>query len=274
MPRIWFITGCSKGLGLAIANAAWQDGDSVIATARKPETLASLVDKYGSDRVAALPLDVTSPEQVSSAVAAGLDKFGRIDVVVNNAGYADIAPFEDASLDSFRAQIEANFLGVVYVTKAVLPHLRKQRSGRILQVSSVGGRLASPGLSAYQAAKWAVGGFSEVLQKEVASFGIKVTILEPGGIKTDWARSTDDAAEVSEPYRAVMDQIQGMRKQYSHLRGDPAEMARAVLHVSKVDEPPLRLLLGREVRALVKGAAAALAASDDKWQETTMLNFE
>lgn len=273
MPRIWFVTGSSKGLGLAIVEAALRDGDSVVATARKPETLTHLVEKYGSSRVLALPLDVTNVDQVESAVKAGLDRFGSLDIVVNNAGYADIAPLEDTSLESFRAQIEANLMGVVYVTKAVLPALRKQGSGRILQVSSVGGRLATPGLSAYQAAKWAVGGFSEVVQKEVASFGIKVTILEPGGIKTDWAGMADDDIEVSEPYHPIITQVQGMRKQYAHLRSEPAEMAQTILQISKVPDPPLRLLLGRETSDLVKKAASELAASDEKWKAATLLSI-
>lgn len=273
MPRVWFVTGSSKGLGLAIVEAALRDGDFVVATARKPETLTHLVEQYGSSRVLALPLDVTKIDQVESAVKAGLERFGGLDVLVNNAGYADIAPFEDTSLESFHAQIEANFLGVVYVTKAVLPSLRKQGSGRILQVSSVGGRLATPGLSAYQAAKWAVGGFSEVLQKEVASFDIKVTILEPGGIKTDWAGMADGDIEVSEPYHSVITQVQRMRKQYSHLRSEPFEMAETILKISKVADPPLRLLLGRETSGLVKKAASELAASDEKWEAATLLSL-
>jgi NAD(P)-dependent dehydrogenase (short-subunit alcohol dehydrogenase family) len=161
-------------------------GDSVIATARKVEPLKDLVAKHG-DRVMPLALDVTDGEAVREAVEAGHRRFGRIDVVVNNAGYGDVAAIEDVSLESFRAQIDTNFFGVVYVTKAVLPILREQGSGHILQVSSLGGRIGSVGLAAYQSAKGAVGGFSTGLAQEVAPFGIKVTVLEPGGIRTPWS---------------------------------------------------------------------------------------
>ena len=271
MARIWFITGCSKGLGLRITEAALDDGDSVVATARKPEALNHLVEKYGADRVLALGLDVSSSNQVLDAVDAAVQRFGRLDVVVNNAGYADIEAFEDGSIESFRAQIDTNFLGVVYVTKAVIPVMRKQGGGRILQVSSVGGRLSTPGLSAYQSAKWAVGGFSSVVQKEVAPFNIKMTVLEPGAIQTDWAKTGDGGLVVSEGYEQTVTAFHKLRTQHLNRGSDPAAMARTIVHMSKVPEPPMRLLLGPMTTSLVQQAAKDSAESDAKWEDATNL---
>ncbi|KAH0497699.1 hypothetical protein TgHK011_004988 [Trichoderma gracile] len=273
MARIWFVTGSSKGLGLAIVEAALADGDNVVATARNPSTVKHLLEKYGPDRVLPLALDVSKNDQVESAVKAAVDKFGRIDVVVNNAGYAIPQALEDTSVELFRDQIDTNFLGTVYVTKAVTPILRKQQSGRILQVSSVGGRLATPGLSAYQAAKWAVGGFTGVVAKELAPFGIKLTVLEPGGMKTDWAGFSEDELVISEPYQQTVGAFQKIREQYSQLRSDPKKVADVIVKISKVDDPPLKLLLGPETVDLVKQAAAELAASDEKWRDATLLKI-
>ncbi|KAL7933910.1 NAD(P)-binding protein [Trichoderma chlorosporum] len=273
MARIWFVTGSSKGLGLAIVEAALADGDNVVATARNPATVNHLVEKYGPDRILPLALDVVNNEQVESTVKAAIDKYGRIDVVVNNAGYAIPRSLEDTSIDIFRDQIDANLLGTVYVTKAVTPILRKQKSGRILQVSSVGGRLSTPGLSAYQAAKWAVGGFTLVLAKELAPFGIKLTVLEPGGMKTDWAGFADEDDYSSEPYEQTVGAFKKIREQYKNYRSEPAKVADVILKISKEEEPPLRLLLGPETVDLVKEAAEQLAASDEKWKAATLLSI-
>lgn len=204
MPRIWFITGPSRGLGHDIAEAALKNGDSVIATARNPEQLNSPVSRLSSECILPVPLDVIDNNQVLQAVKSGYEQFGRIDVGVNNAGYTNTAAVEDVEVEDFRAQLEANLMGVVYVSKAVLPILRQQRSGHIFQISSVEGRIGAPGLSAYQSAKWAVGGFSAVLAQEFAPLGIRVTVLEPGGIKTDWAGSSMQVPPVSEPYQATV----------------------------------------------------------------------
>lgn len=273
MARIWFVTGSSKGLGLAIVEAALADGDNVVATARNPDTVKHLVEKYGPDRILPFALDVSNADQVQSAVKAAIDKYGRLDVVVNNAGYAVPLALEDTPINVFRDQIDANLLGTVYVTKAVVPIMRNQKSGRILQVSSVGGRLSTPGLSAYQAAKWAVGGFTSVVAKEVAPFGIKLTVLEPGGMKTDWAGFADEALPISEPYEQTVGAFQKIREQYKDFRSEPVKVADVILKISKEEEPPLRLLLGPETVDLVKQAAAELAASDEKWKAATLLNI-
>ncbi|TVY49072.1 putative oxidoreductase [Lachnellula occidentalis] len=274
MSNVWFITGTSRGLGLAIAEAALNAGASVIATARNPSQLDHLVSKYGVDKVLPLALDVSNNDAVLRAVKAGHDKFGRIDIVVNNAGYGDTAAVEDTTVESFHAQINTNLLGVIYVTKAVLPILRKQGSGHIFQVSSLGGRVGTPGLSAYQSAKWAVGGFSTVLAQEVAPLGIKITVLEPGGIRTDWAGSSMKILPVSEPYKqtvgAVTDMLRIHAKEFPSL---PEKIADIVLKLSKEKEPPLRLLLGPEAGEYAANAAKTIAESDEKWRYLTLSSF-
>ena len=280
MARIWFITGSSRGLGRALTQAVLDAGDSVAATARRPEQLQSFVDEYGAERVLALALDVTDEAQVNQAVGKAQAAFGRIDVVVNNAGYAETAALEDATTESFRHQIDANFLGVVYVTKAVVPIMRKQeplalpdgRRGHILQVSSLGGRMGSPGLSAYQSAKWAVGGFSTALSAEVAPLGIRITVLEPGGMATDWAGSSMGITPISEPYQQTVGAFKTMLDGLQEAGPtDPGAIARAVVHVSRADDPPLRLLLGADTPDYARMAADALAQSDAKWHKVTIL---
>src|SRR6185437_7921336 len=204
----------------------------------------------------------------AAAVAAGTAAFGRIDVVVNNAGYANLAAVEDITLDDFRAQVDANLFGVVNVTKAALPALRARGAGHVIQVSSIGGRLATPGLSAYQAAKWAVGGFSEVLAREVGPLGIKVTVLEPGGMQTDWAGSSMRVPPVSPPYQPTVGAVAAMHG--GGALGDPAKVARVVLAVAAMAEPPLRLILGSEAYAYAAAAAQARAESDAAWHHLSV----
>jgi NAD(P)-dependent dehydrogenase (short-subunit alcohol dehydrogenase family) len=186
MSKVWFITGSSRGLGRALTEAVLEAGHRVVATARRPEQLAEFVKTYG-ERIGTVKLDVTSPQDAESAVAAAINAFGRIDVVVNNAGYGFAGAFEEMSVDEFRGQIDTNFWGVVHVTRAVLPILRRQGAGLLIQITSSGGRMAVPGLSAYHAAKFAVEGFSEALAQEIKPLGLKLTIVEPGGFRTDWA---------------------------------------------------------------------------------------
>ena len=185
MSKVWLVTGSASGLGRNIAEAVLASGDRLVATARDPRRLEDLVKKFG-DQIRAAPLDVADEDAAHAAVQVAAEAFGRLDVVVNNAGYGDIAPFEQLSSERFKALVDTNFYGVVYVTRAALPIMRKQKSGCILQISSVGGRLALPGSAAYHAAKWAVGGFTEALAQEVAPFGVKVCALEPGGMRTNW----------------------------------------------------------------------------------------
>jgi NAD(P)-dependent dehydrogenase (short-subunit alcohol dehydrogenase family) len=269
--QVFLLTGSSRGLGREIAEAVLAAGHRLVATARNPDTLAGLAERYG-DQVVTAALDVTDPAAAQAAVAAGVAAFGRIDVVVNNAGYADLAAVEDVTLDDFRAQVDANLFGVVNVTKAALPVLRAQGSGHVIQVSSIGGRLATPGLSAYQAAKWAVGGFSEVLAREVGPLGIKVTVLEPGGMQTDWAGSSMTVPPVSEPYQATVGAMAAVHDGLGSAGalGDPAKVAQVVLTVAAMAEPPLRLILGSEAYAYSAAAARARAESDAAWHDLTV----
>ncbi|HEY2076145.1 MAG TPA: SDR family NAD(P)-dependent oxidoreductase [Streptosporangiaceae bacterium] len=271
MPQVFFLTGTSRGLGRQIAEAALAAGHQLVATARQPDSLADLAGRYGS-QILPVALDVTDPAGAAAAVAAGTKAFGRLDVVVNNAGYANLAAVEDISLPDFRAQIDANLLGVVNVTKAALPVLREQRSGHIIQVSSIGGRLATAGLSAYQAAKWAVGGFSEVLAREVGPLGIKVTVLEPGGMQTDWAGSSMHVPPISQPYQPTVGAMARMHHELGSAGalGDPAKVAQVVLKVAAMPDPPLRLILGSEAYAYAMAAARARSESDAAWHDLTV----
>jgi NAD(P)-dependent dehydrogenase (short-subunit alcohol dehydrogenase family) len=270
MAKIWFITGASRGLGLAIAQAALEAGSSVIATARKPEQLNHLVEKFGTDRVLPLRLDVAHNDEVIRAVKAGHEKFGRIDVVVNNAGYANLASIEDIAMDDFEAQVATNFFGVVYVTKAMIPILREQGSGHIFQISSIGGRVATPGLAAYQSSKWAIGGFSTSLSQEVGPFGIKVTVIEPGGIRTDWAGSSMNIPDMSEPYKPIIGPFAEMHRAHSGKEVSlPSKIAGIIVKLAGDKDAPLRLLCGPDAVQYAEKAAEALAASDKKWRDVS-----
>jgi len=268
-PTVFVLTGSSRGLGRAIAEAVLDAGHQLVATARRPEQLDDLFAAH-TDQVLALALDVTDPAAAEAAIAAGRDRFGRIDVVVNNAGYANLAAVEDIDPDDFRAQVDTNLFGVVNVTKASLPVLREQGGGHVIQVSSIGGRLATAGLSAYQSAKWAVGGFSGVLAKEVEPLGIKVTVLEPGGMRTDWAGSSMSVPPISEPYQPTVGAMAAMHDGDNIMLGDPAKVAQVVLEVAAMDEPPLRLILGSEAYAYGTAAARAQAESDERWHDLTV----
>src|SRR5271163_3612289 len=213
MQQTWFITGSSRGLGRALVQAALDAGDLVVATARQPGQLADLAERYG-DRVLPLALDVTDADAVRAAVDVGAERFGRLDVVVNNAGYANIAPIETGDEADFRAQFETNFWGVYHVSKAVIPVLREQGAGLVMQISSVGGRVGgSPGIASYQAAKFAIDGFSRVLQAETAPFGVKVLVVEPSGFATDWAGSSMIIRDVPEAYAGTVGAVNtGLRQ--------------------------------------------------------------
>jgi NAD(P)-dependent dehydrogenase (short-subunit alcohol dehydrogenase family) len=270
MSKVWLITGSSRGLGRSLAEAVLEAGHKLVATARKPEQLADLVQKYG-EQVRAVALDVADAAAARKAVQAAVAAFGRLDVVVNNAGYGNLASIEDVTEEDFRAQIETNFYGVVNVTKAALPVLREQRDGHIIQISSIGGRSGSPGLSAYQSAKWAVEGFSEVLSKEVAPLGIKVSIVEPGGFRTDWGGSSMTISKWREEYNPALSTLTEWRRSLQGKeRGDPAKAAEVILRIVAMEEPPLRLLLGSDAVYLAGLIAAQRAASDEKWKKLSL----
>ncbi|MGW4276230.1 SDR family NAD(P)-dependent oxidoreductase [Streptomyces seoulensis] len=263
-PQVWFITGSSRGLGRALVAAALEAGHHVVATARRPETLAEEFAEYG-DRVLTLPLDVTSPEAARAAVEAATAHFGRVDVLVNNAGYANVSPIETADDDDFRAQFETNFWGVYNVTKAALPTLRRQGSGTVVQFSSVGGRVGgSPGIASYQAAKFAVDGFSRVLAAETAPFGVRVMVVEPSGFATDWAGSSMTVHAVPDAYdRTVGEMNRRVRQSTDGAAGDPRRAAEIIVRTVGREQVPGHLLLG------VNAATMALEHSRGRLAEAT-----
>jgi NAD(P)-dependent dehydrogenase (short-subunit alcohol dehydrogenase family) len=271
MSKVWFVTGSASGLGRNIAEAVLTSGDRLIATARDPRRLEDLVQKYG-DQVRAASLDVADEASAYAAVQVAMDTFGRLDVVVNNAGYGDVAPFEQLSSDSFKAVIDTNFYGVVNVTRAALPIMRKQRSGCILQISSVGGRLALPGSTAYHAAKWAVGGFTESLAQEVAPFGVKVCALEPGGMRTNWGtrahKNTPDLLPDYEPSVGAV--VNALHSLWGQENSDPAKVAQVIVRLAASDRLPPHLLLGSDAVKYAGEAEAARAVDADRWREVSV----
>lgn len=265
MGETWLITGSSRGLGRALVEAVLDAGDQVVATARHPEQLAELAERY-DDRVRAVALDVTDPIAVAAAVAAGVESFGGLDVVVNNAGYANVAPIETGEAADFRAQFETNFWGVYNVSRAVVPVLRRRGGGTIVQFSSVGGRVGgSPGIASYQAAKFAVDGFSRVLAAETEPFGIRVVVVEPSGFATDWAGSSMEVYDIPDDYKATLGaRIEQMDDPDSAFRaGDPARAAAIIVKTVKRESVPSHLLLG------VNAVEAALRYSQSQLDEAT-----
>jgi NAD(P)-dependent dehydrogenase (short-subunit alcohol dehydrogenase family) len=266
--KVWLITGSSRGFGAALARAALARGDQVIATARHIDQLAPLATDYGA-RVGLFPLDVTDAAAAQRAVEFGVGRFGRLDVVVNNAGYANSAAIEEMDPDDFRAQIEANLFGLVNVTRAALPVLRGQRSGVFVQFSSIGGRVGgTPGMGAYQTAKFAVEGFSEVLANEVRPFGINVIIVEPAAFRTNWQGSSMTMHEPGPDYRDTVGRMHEYRRAANGTEpGDPDRAADVITRVVDLAEPPRRLLLGANAVDTALAAGAQRNAEAEQWAE-------
>jgi NAD(P)-dependent dehydrogenase (short-subunit alcohol dehydrogenase family) len=271
MSKVWLITGSGNGLGRDIAEAALAAGDSVVAGARRTGELEALVARYG-ERVKPVTLEVRDETAAKAAVRLAVDAFGRLDVLVNNAGYGQFAPFEQMSPEDFRAVVDTCFYGVVYTTRAAVPVMRKQNSGHIFQVSSVGGRLAIAGNTPYHAAKWAVGGFSDALAMEVAPFGIKICTLEPGGIRTNWARRAgQNAPELLPAYEASVGAIlKLLRSLEGRSEGDPRKIANLIVQLANSDDVPLRLILGKDAEKRVRRAEADRASEAEKWRHLTL----
>jgi len=267
MSKVWLVTGSASGLGRYIADAVLASGDRLVATARDPRRLEDLVAKY-RDQVRTAPLDVVDEHAAHEAVQLAVKTFGRLDVVVNNAGYGDVAPFEQLSSERFKALVDTNFYGVVNVTRAALPIMRRQRSGCILQISSVGGRLALPGSSGYHAAKWAVGGFTEALAQEVAPFNVEVCALEPGGMRTNWGtRAFGSAPDMLPDYEpSVGAMSKALAPLWGHENSDPARVAQVVLRLAASDRLPAHLLLGSDALQYAGQAEAARAADAERWR--------
>ena len=266
MAKIWLITGSSRGLGRALGDAVLESGDMLVATARNPEQLGDLTARYG-ERVRVVAMDVTSEQAALGAITATIEAFGRLDVLVNNAGYGDVGSIEDTSLADFRAQIETNLFGVINVTKAAIPVMREQRSGHIIQFSSIGGRIGPVGRAPYAAAKWGVEGFSEVLAKELAPLGIKVTIVEPGGFRTDFAGASTTIRAGRLEYEETVGRVARFQRDYDGKQpGDPARAAAVVIHLASLDAPPLRLLLGTDAMNAAEQADLARLEADRAWR--------
>src|SRR6202162_2306218 len=271
MAKVWLITGSGNGLGRDIAEAALAAGDNVVAGARRTEELAPLVAQYG-ERVKPVTLEVREEAAAKAAVQAAVDSFGRLDVLVNNAGYGQFAPFEQMNAEDFQAVMDTCFYVVVSTRRAAIPVMRKQRSGYIFQVSSAGGRLAVAGNTPYHAAKWAVGGFSDALALEVAPFGVKVCTLEPGGIRTNWARRAgQNAPDLLPDYEAsVGSMLKMLRSLEGRSEGDPRKIADVIVHLANSDEVPVRLILGVDAEKRVQQAEAARASEAAKWRDLTV----
>jgi NAD(P)-dependent dehydrogenase (short-subunit alcohol dehydrogenase family) len=269
MSKVWFITGSSRGLGRALTETVLEAGHRVVATARQPEQLADLGKRYGK-QLRTVQLDVKSPAEAEKAVAAAIEAFGRIDIVVNNAGYGFMGAFEEMTPDEFKGQIDTNFWGVVHVTRASLPLLRKQGFGHIIQITSIGGRNAFPSLSGYHAAKFAVEGFSESLAQEIGPLGLKLTLVEPGGFRTDWAGASMAYAKPMAAYAPVMDTIRGYMQRHSGQQaGDPRKAAKAILQLVEMKEPPLRLPLGNDAMAILRHGYKTSVEELERWADLT-----
>src|SRR3984893_15514652 len=265
--KVWFITGTSKGFGRVWAEAALARGDRVAATARRVDTLAPLVERYGN-QVAAIALDVTDRAAVGAAIHQAHANFGRLDVVINNAGYGLFGTIEEVSETEARAQIETNLFGALWVTQAALPIMRAQGSGHIIQVSSIGGVNAFPTVGLYHASKWGLEVFSQSLAAEVAGFGIKVTIVEPGGFATDWGGPSAQRAAQMPAYDGARAAIAAFRS--GNLPGDPDATGPAILEVVDAKDPPLRIFFGSGGLPMTRAEYARRLETWEKWNDTAL----
>ena len=264
MSQVWLITGSSRGLGREFAIAALEAGHKVAATARKISDLADLQKIYG-ENVLPIAVDVTNEEQANEAVQSTIATFGRLDVLVNNAGYGNVAPVEDTSLAEFREQIETNLFGTIILSKAVLPHFREQKGGHFIQVTSIAGRMGPIGRAPYAAAKWGVEGFSETLAKEVAPFSVKVTLVEPGGFRTDFAGASTSLQEGRPEYDETVGKTARFQRDFNGKQpGDPKRAAAALLKIASEVNPPFRLIIGSDAyNAIEKNDLAKIEAAKE-----------
>jgi NAD(P)-dependent dehydrogenase (short-subunit alcohol dehydrogenase family) len=266
--RKWLVTGCSTGLGRALAEVLISQGEHVFATARKVEQLGDLVGNRANAH--ALKLDVTSPDDIANAVAA-VEEAGGVDVLVNNAGYGYLTAFEEGTEEGYRAQFETNVFGLIAMTKAVLPKMRERGRGHIINIASVGGLVGNPGSAYYAATKFAVVGLSEALSKEVGALGIKITVVEPGPFRTDWAgRSLQSSGKRIDAYaKTVHERLDQVAKLSGHQPGDPVRAAEAIITAVDSSPPPLNFVLGAPGLKMVRDKLAALVSELDRWEAVT-----
>jgi NAD(P)-dependent dehydrogenase (short-subunit alcohol dehydrogenase family) len=264
MNKVWFITGTSKGFGRLWAEAALQRGDRVVATARNLDSLQELNQNYG-ENVLTLALDVTNKAAVFTAVKQAHDRFGRLDVIINNAGYGQFGTIEEISEQGARNQLETNLFGALWVTQAALPYLREQRSGHIIQVSSIGGVNAFPNIGMYHASKWGLEGFSQSLNQEVQSLGIKVTLVEPISYPTDWAGPSAQFAGELPAYEHVREAQKARRS--ASLRGKPEATGPVILKLVDMEQPPLRIFFGKGANEMIHTEYEKRLAEWDKFKD-------
>ena len=270
MKKVWFITGSSRGLGRSLTEAVLATGDKVAATARNINALKDLENRY-PEQIYVIQLDVTNYKNVHGAIAQAVTHFGRIDVLVNNAGFGITGAVEAYTDEQVRSQLETNLYAPIELTRAVLPYMRRQQSGHILQISSIGGRVGSGGVSIYQAAKFGLSGFSEGLAVEVAPLGIKVTCVEPGGFRTDWAGESMTYAPHIEGYESTVDaRVNAFKSGNFKPMGEPDRAASVMIDIVNNPEPPLHLLLGSEAVAIVKYSEAAKLKELEKWENVSI----
>jgi NAD(P)-dependent dehydrogenase (short-subunit alcohol dehydrogenase family) len=267
--KTWFITGTSRGFGREWTIAALERGDQVAATARDVSSLDDLVTKYG-DALLPIALDVDDRAADFAAVKLAYETFGRLDVVVNNAGYGQFGMFEELTEAELRAQLDTNLFGAMWVTQASLPYLREQGSGHIIQVSSIGGVNAFAGLSAYHASKWALEGFSQALSQEVAAFGIHVTLVEPGGYSTDWGGASAKRADPLASYDEVREMVARWRAERTASPGDPVATRDAILAVVDAEQPPLRVFFGNAGLDMTTAEYEKRLATWREWQPVSV----
>lgn len=269
MPKTFLISGAAGGLGRRLVEAALHAGHNVLATDLAGDRVS--VPDERSERLRIRTLDVTSTAAAREAVEYAVNEFGGLDVLVNSASYRSVGSIEDMPEEEFRRTVEINFFGAVNMVRAALPVLRPQRSGRIVNVSTIGGRRAQPGLGAYQASKWALGGFTEILAREVAPIGIRATLVEPGGIRTPWAAAPMPTPAIQDEYDETVGVFaRTYRDNPDVQRGDPAKMARVILRIIEEPEPPVRLLLGSDAAWLAPQITEARATEDAAWREISV----
>ena len=267
--RTWFITGTSRGFGREWALAALDRGDRVVGTARDPQSMADIAERYGEDRFVPMQLDVTDRAAAFDSIARAHEHFGELDIVVNNAGYGHFGMVEEITEREARDQIETNLFGAIWVTQAALPYLREQRRGHILQVSSIGGISAFPGIGMYHASKWALEGISQALSQEVAGFNIHVTLIEPAGFSTDWSGPSSRRSALNPAYDGV--RKARIQRNAGNVPGDPVASAQAVLRVVDADAPPLRVFFGSKPLEWAEADYAGRLETWRQWQPVAEL---
>ena len=270
MSKVWFITGCSTGFGRELAKYVLESGHKAVVASRKTDDVKDIVEAY-PDTAIAVQLDVTKADEIKLSLEQAIQKFGQIDVLVNNAGIGYFGAIEESEEDEVRRMFEINFWGLANMTKAVLPGMRKQRSGNIVNIASIGGLVGFPAVGYYNATKFAVDGFSDALSKEVAPLGIKVTVVAPSGFRTDWAgRSANNSSIVIDDYKATAETNKNTIRGYSGKQpGDPVRAVKAIVKAVEAENPPLHLLLGVAALKGARNKLEVLKKDFDTWEETT-----